>query len=424
MKNKEFFKNKNILIVGLARSGLACANLLCSLGANVFVTDNQENDSLKATALKLNPKIKLELGGHSESFVNGKDLVVISPGVSESSQAIIWARSKNIPVISEIECAYRLCEGEIISVTGSNGKTTTTTLIGKIIDESGKRAFVCGNIGKPFTSIVSDVKKDDYVVLEVSSFQLETIETFKPKIAVILNFSKNHLDRYKSIDEYFAAKKRIFLNQGSSDYLVLNSDDPILKKISREAKSKCIFFSKSKEFNPNQEAVIAVGSILGIDRNLCSKVFKAFKGLEHRCEQVAQIRGVTFINDSKATTVESCMWALENIHSPVILIAGGRHKGVDYSQILDLAQKKVKSTILVGEASKIISDAFKGKVACEVAKSMPDAVEKAFKLAKSGDCVLLSPMCSSFDMFLNYEERGRVFKEAVNVLKGKDNKHA
>jgi UDP-N-acetylmuramoylalanine--D-glutamate ligase len=414
MRNREYFKNKKVTVVGLARSGVACANLLYDLGANISITDNNDSSTLRKNLTDLKSKdIKIELGQHSKEFIKNKDLVVVSPGVPDSALPFAWAEELGIPVISEIEVAWVLCPATVIAVTGSNGKTTVTTLIGKILEKKGERVFVCGNIGRPFTGELHKMKEGDFVSLEISSFQLETIRTFKPKIALILNITTNHLDRYGSMQEYIQAKKRIYSNQDASDYLVLNYNDPILKELSKEAKAKVEFFSEEGELNPNQAAVLAVGSILGIEKQLCSDVFADFKGIEHRMEFVAQKGGVKFINDSKATTVESAIWALKNILEPIIWIAGGRHKGIDYKIISDLARKKVKKAILIGEAKEKIKDAFKGTLSVEDAATLEEAVRNAFSFAQPGDCVLLSPMCSSYDMFSDYEERGRVFKKAV-----------
>ncbi len=414
MLNTDYFKGKKVTMVGLARSGLAAANLLFDLGAEVKVTDGQDNVSLRANAEKLKSKgIKVELGKHSQEFIQGSDIVVVSPGVLNTSLPVIWAQEFNIPVISEVEVAAILCPGRLVAVTGSSGKTTVTTLIGKVIEASGRKAFVCGNIGNPFCGEVAKMSPEDYACLEISSFQLERIKSFKPHIAVMLNFSRNHLDRHKDMQEYLEAKKRIFLNQDKNDFLVLNGDDPVFKGLAKEADSKVIYFYEANGVNPNQAAAIAVASIVGIERKTCLKVFKEFRGLEHRLEYVAEINGIRFINDSKATVAESTVWAINNISSPIILIAGGRDKGVNYASIIDVAAKKVRTTILIGEARKKIAEAISAALAVEEAASLKEAVIKAFEKASSGDCVLLSPMCSSFDMFSNYEERGKAFKEIV-----------
>jgi UDP-N-acetylmuramoylalanine--D-glutamate ligase len=417
MKNVGYFKNKKVTIVGLARSGLACAQLLSDLGAQVSVTDNQDNASMRLNAAKLKAKnIKVEIGKHSEEFVKHRDLLVVSPGIPDTALPIILARQFKIPIISEIELGWILCPAKVIAVTGSNGKTTVITLIGKILAEKGARAFVCGNIGNPFCGEIPKMQAGDFVCLEASSFQLEKIQDFKPKISVILNFNCNHLDRHKNIEVYLAAKKRIFINQDKSDYSVLNYDDPVVRELAKETRAKVVYFSQNKDLNPNQAAVLAVGSILGIDKERCLKVLREFKGIEHRLEYVTEINNITFINDSKSTNAYSTLWALKNILQPIILIAGGRDKGVDYSIILDLIHKKVKEVILIGEARDKIKNALSGFLAIQEAPSLEGAVRLAFSKAKSGDCVLLSPMCSSFDMFTDFEERGRVFKKAVFAL--------
>ena len=421
MRNTDYFKNKKVIIAGLARSGLACANLLHDLGARVSVTDNQDSDATRLNASKLKSNnIKFELGRHQPEFLKENELLVISPGVPNEALPIVWAKQSGMPVISEIELAWMLCPATVVAVTGSNGKTTVTTLIGRILAAGGKNVFTCGNIGNPFAGEVEKMREGDFVSLEVSSFQLENIQKFKPKIAVVLNFSPNHLDRYKNIREYLEAKKRIFMNQDKSDYLVLNCDDPVLKGLAKEALSQVATFTKEEKFNPNQSAVLAVGSILGIERKLILDIFKDFKGIEHRMEYAAEINKIKFINDSKSTTVDSAMWALGNIEGPVIMIAGGKHKGVDYGVIEDLARKKVRNLILIGEAKERIRSALGEFLPTEEAVNLEEAVEKAYKKAKPGDCVLFSPMCSSFDMFLNYEERGRVFKRAVQDLLKKE----
>jgi len=417
MRNIDYFRNKKVTVVGLARSGLACAQLLSDLGAEVSVTDCNDTPAVRLNAAQLKEKnIQFESGRHTPEFIAGRDFIVISPGVTNTSLPVTWAQELAIPVIAEIEVAWMVCPACVIAVTGSSGKTTVATLIGKVLEASGKRVFVCGNIGTPFCGEVAKMNPDDFVSLEVSSFQLEAIRYFKPKIAVMLNFSRNHLDRHKDMREYLDAKKRIFMNQGEDEFLVLNKQDPVLKRLAGETKAKVVYFSGTGQFNPNQAAVAAVSSILGINKGLCARVCADFKGLEHRLEYVSRINNVTFINDSKATTVESAVWAIKNISSPVILIAGGRDKGVDYRGIIDVSRKKVKEVIVIGEARQKIEDALRGALPLNDASTLEEAVRKAFHDAASGDCVLLSPMCSSFDMFSDYEERGKVFKKAVHAL--------
>lgn len=419
------YRDKKVTVVGLARSGIAAANLLADLGAKVSVTEKADNENLKAAACELRKRrIEVELGGHTEGFVKDKDLIVVSPGVNNKSCALIWADELKIPVISEIELAWSICPATVIATTGTNGKTTVTTVIAKALEAKGKRAFALGNIGKPFSQEVRNMNCADFVSLEVSSFQLERIIKFKPKVSAILNLTCDHLDRYKDMDEYLAAKKRIYMNQDSDDYLVLNYDDPVLRALSKEAKAKTIFFSCKKSsgnsgffMNPNHFAVIAAASIFGVSENDCLEVFRNFKGVEHRLEEVRVSEGVKFINDSKATNVSSTVWALNNIREPIILIAGGRDKNSDYKTISSLLKEKVKFLILIGEATEKINNSFKGLLPIQRASSLDEAVSAAFSKAVSGDCVLLSPMCASFDMFDNYEHRGRVFKEIVNRLK-------
>ena len=343
-------------------------------------------------------------------------MLVISPGVTNASFPVVWALEAGIPVISEIELAWMLCSAKIVAVTGSGGKTTVTTLIGKIIEASGSKVFTCGNIGNPFSGEVQKMKPQDYVSLELSSFQLGMIRDFRPKVAVMLNFSRNHLDWHKDMQEYLDAKKRIFLNQQADDFLVLNELDPVIKAMAGESRAKVAYFSQSPGVNPNQAAVLAVASVLGIDKAVCEKVFSEFKPLPHRMEYVAEFGKVRFINDSKATLMESTVWAIKNIPSPVILIAGGKDKGVDYSGIIESGRDKVKAVVLIGQAKDKIRASLAGAFTIAEAATLEEAVHLAYRRAAPGDCVLLSPMCSSFDMFSNYEERGEIFKKAVLQL--------
>ncbi|MFA5286864.1 MAG: UDP-N-acetylmuramoyl-L-alanine--D-glutamate ligase [Candidatus Omnitrophota bacterium] len=417
MRNKDYFKGKNILIAGFARSGLASANLLHDLGASVSITDNSDNAITRQNLKELkSQKIKIELGKHSRDFMKGIDTVIISPGLSNEALPILWAKEARIPVISEIELAWLLCPAQIIAITGTNGKTTVTTLVGKIIEATGKRVFTCGNIGKPFSLEVEKMRDGDYVSLEVSSFQLENIDSFRPKVSVVLNLSRNHLDRYSDMQEYLKAKKRIFKNQDSSDFLVLNYDDPAIRNLNLEAAAKAVYFKAENGLNSNQSAALAIAGILNIERDIVFNVFRDFKGVEHRMEEVLELNGVRFINDSKSTTTQATVWALNALSCPIILIAGGREKGNDYSEISSLARGKVKSAILIGEAKDRIEKAFAGVIDAEPAATLDEAIKKAVSLAPKGSCVLFSPMCKSFDMFSNYEERGKAFKSIVSEL--------
>ena len=420
------YKNKKVVVVGMARSGIAAGHLLREAGAEVFLSDSGSQEKIKASAEDLRRKgFIVEIGGHTLDFIRNKDLLVVSPGVSNTSEALRWADTLRIPVISEIELAWSLCPATVIAVTGTNGKTTVTTLMAKVLEASGKKALALGNIGRPFSQEVLNLTKDDFVSLEVSSFQLETIRNFKPRVSVILNLTPDHLDRYKDMREYFQAKKRIFMNQDEHDFTVLNYDDPSLRVLSQETRAKTGFFSmhnhlKSGEsnLNPNHLAVKAVATIFAIPDAVSDEVFCNFKGVEHRMEVVRTINEIDFINDSKATNVDSTVWALHTIHKPAFLIAGGRDKKSDYRQIASVMKLKVKLLVLFGEAKDKIRAALNGVLPITEVSSLEEAVKVSFSNAQPGDCVLLSPMCASFDMFENYEHRGKVFKEIVNRLTG------
>lgn len=418
MINTEYFKGKRVVVVGLARSGFSCALLLQGIGAYVKVTDHSDSNAdvlEKADRLRAR-NILVELGRHTDSFLSKADIVVISPGVPFTALPVQWARENGIPLLSEIEIAWLLCPAQLIAVTGSNGKTTTTTLIGKVLTAANKQAFVCGNIGTPFSQVVADVGTQDYVVLEISSFQLEGIRTFQPRVAVVLNCTPNHLDRYSSMEEYAQAKMRIFKNQKSGDYLVLNKMDPEVSSWGKWASSRVVFFSGDEKNNEDQAAVRAVADILQIPQTTVDSVLASFTGIEHRLELVAQANGISFVNDSKATTVDSARWALSNVKAPVVWIAGGRHKGVDYSVIADLARAKVKELIVIGEARQLIRQALEKVVPVSEAASLEEAVKAGFKKASSGETILFSPMCSSYDMFKDYEERGKAFKRIAEAV--------
>ena len=417
------FKDKRVVVLGLGSSGFFSAKLLKKLGAKVFLSDKFEEKKQREYSCQLKElSIDFELGKHTRDNIERADYIVVSPGVALNSEPIEWAKKKSIEVIGEIELAYQHCPAQIIAVTGTNGKTTVTTLIGKILEKAGRKTFVLGNIGRPFSSCVDEIKDSDLVSLEVSSFQLETTKDFKPKVSLILNFTPDHLDRHKSLEEYFKAKKRIFLNQDKDDFLVLNYSDVNLRPLAEETKAKVLFFGEGKSgfdekrFNSNQLSVLKVAEIFGIDSEICLEVFDEFKGIEHRMEFVASIKGIDFINDSKATNIEATIWALSNSTKPVVLIAGGRDKGSDFSNIGYILKDKVKSLVLFGQAKEKIKNSLAKIVNTVEAKDIFEAVNLAFAQAGDGDCVLLSPMCASFDMFSNYEERGRTFKKAVNNL--------
>ncbi|MBF0485746.1 MAG: UDP-N-acetylmuramoyl-L-alanine--D-glutamate ligase [Candidatus Omnitrophica bacterium] len=413
-------KGKTVTIIGAARSGLAAANLVMELGGKVKITDAKPRQEFEKdlVAIRDLSRVEIESGGHTREFVLKSDLVVASPGVWRDAEPLAWAREAGIPVWGEIEFAWRFCRKPVIAVTGSNGKTTTVTLISKVIEAAGKKVCLCGNVGTPFSAHV--LKDVDYFVVEISSFQLELIETFRPFIAVLLNFSQNHLDRHPDMQDYFNAKARLFMNQASSDFAVLNSRDEWSKKAADKTRARVRFFNKPGETrNPNHLAVLEVARILGIADTVANKVFDSFRGVEHRLEKVRVLDGVTYINDSKSTTVEAGRWALSTMTKPVILIAGGHDKGADYSVLREMVKLKVKKLFVLTKEDTTrgkFHKAFDGAAALADYTDMAEAVSAARKEALSGETVLLSPMCASFDMFDNFEHRGRVFKEIVNNL--------
>jgi len=414
------YRGKRVTVIGCARSGAAAARLLDRLGAHVFVTEAAQSPAIdehfKALAVF---GIKGEKGGHTERALEKADLAVLSPGVPLDAVPVRWARSRGIDVISEIELAASVCPAPIIAVTGTNGKTTTTTLVGLAVRAWGRQAHILGNIGSPFSLCADKIPPDDFVCLEVSSFQLETIRRFRPRVAVILNLTPDHLDRYPDMEAYFLAKKRITMNQGPEDWLVLNHADPRLRSLAGATRAPVIFFNEDPpeaRGNENQLAVLAAARCLGIPPQTCEEVFAAFKGVEHRMEIVRTLNGIDFINDSKATNIEAVVWALRNVTKPAVLIVGGRDKGSDFGRILGLVREKAKAAVVVGEAAARIAAAWQGVVPLQRAASFEEAVRAAFLQARDGDCVLLSPMCKSFDMFTDYEHRGRVFKDLVAQL--------
>ena len=412
--------------MGAAKSGLAAAALLSRHGARVYISEKGGIERFPPHFISWAREqgVQIEAGGHTREFIAGSDLVVTSPGIPYLAPPLVWAREQGIMVWGEIELASHFCPLPVIAVTGSNGKTTVVTLITGVLNASGKKAVLCGNVGTPFCDCVDSLSDADFVVLEVSSFQLETIEHFRPFIGVCLNFSQNHLDRHKDLEEYFAAKKRLFENQTPDDYAVLNYHCEPFREAAKDFRSQVVYFDRPGDkrpgsvLNPNFLAVWAVSRILGIADEVVLQVFRSFPGVEHRMEKVRLLDGVEYINDSKATTVEAGRWALESLDKPVILICGGRDKNLDYSVLKDLVRKKVKTMIAIGEAQDIFRQAFSEVVPFETADTLPAAVDRSRRKACTGDCVLLSPMCASFDMFKNFEERGTVFKSIVQNLPG------
>lgn len=412
-------KDKRVTIIGAAKSGIAAAELVLRLGGRVRISDSQPREKIEKTlaGLKGQKGVEIESGGHTRDFVCGGDLVVASPGVWKDAAPLKWAREAGIPVMGEIELAWRFCSQPVIAVTGSNGKTTTVTLIAKVIEKAGKKAALCGNVGVPFSSRVLEADVDIFVV-EISSFQLELCETFRPHIALVTNFSQNHLDRHPTMEDYFEAKKRLFMNQTSRDVAILNACDEWSARIPAAIRSRVVWFNKEGESeNPNHLAVLEVARALNIPDGVARKVFADFKGVEHRLEKVRTLDGVEYVNDSKSTTAESGRWALERMERPAVVIVGGSEKNIDYAPLRALVQKKARAVVAFGLIREKFRAAFEGAVPLEVvAGDMKEAVTRARALAHTGDCVLLCPMTASFDMFDNFEHRGRVFKQIVMEL--------
>ena len=419
-----------VIVVGLGKSGQEAARLIASRKDTVFITEFKDDAASRiAGDLLIKEGVvkpgNVELGCHTDKFIKKADLMVVSPGVRRDAEPIKLAESKGIPVISELELAYAMCPADIIAVTGTSGKTTTTTLIGQMLKRSGLDAVVCGNIGNPFSGEIKRIKKDSVVVLEVSSFQLELIDKFKPRVSIVLNISDNHLDRHKDMEEYVTAKCRIFLNQDKKDALFLNKNDELLREIACIVKGPRVgFFNEYKDFgkryniaNEDYLAAMSAASMMNVSEAVMLKVIKNFKGIEHRLEAVANINGVDFINDSKATTISSVEWALKSLGENIILIMGGKYKGGDFGLLKELVKKKVDYIISIGEARREIKNGLDGVKPIFEAKDFSEAVFEGFKKAKKGGRVLLSPGCSSFDMFKNYEQRGKIFKELVNEIR-------
>ncbi len=445
-------KGKRVLVVGLGRSGVASALFLEEKGARVTVSDAKTEDQLRGEIPKLLDRgIAVETGGHGERTFQQQDLIVVSPGVPGDVPLLAQARQRGIPVIGEIELASRFLKGHIVAITGSNGKTTTTALTGEVISWGGWESLVGGNIGTPAISLVPESTADTYNVLEVSSFQLETIQTFHPEAAVVLNVTPDHLDRHGSMEAYIAAKKRIFENQTSADWAVLNADDANCVRMAQGIRAQLRWFSRRKEVEQgafvrdghivhrddsaetaimpvdeiplkgahNLENVLAaacVGMIIPCEPRRIRSAVKEFKAVEHRLEHVATIAGVDYYNDSKATNVDATIKALESFPANLHVILGGKDKGSDYTVLAPLLRERAKRVYTIGAAAEKIESQIAGSADVLRAGTLETAVKKASESAAPGDVVLLAPACASFDQFENYEHRGRVFKELVNAL--------
>jgi UDP-N-acetylmuramoylalanine--D-glutamate ligase len=442
--------NKRVTVAGAARSGLAAAELLARRGARVTLSDSRadvpEADYLRSLG------VTLEVGGHTPETFTSADLVVLSPGVPPEQAAVQAARDRGIPVIAEIELASRWLQGRVIAITGTKGKSTTTALTGRMLEAAGFKVTVGGNIGSPLSAQVSESTPDTFHVVETSSFQLEQIDTFHPWIAVMLNFSPDHLDRHPDVAAYGAAKARIFENQEVSDFAVINADDPAVLELARRGRAAVRRFSLAGSIDRGTAvdegwivdrqldriqrlvplgaihllgphlvndvmAAATVGAIAGATPAAMTAAVDAFRGLEHAMELVADVGGVRFVNDSKATNVESALRSIESFDRDLVPIMGGRFKGGDLRLLRDPLSVRARAVVVIGEAGPLLREALGDVVRVEEANSFAAAIDRAHELAKPSGVVLLAPACSSFDMFRDYAERGRRFKEEVERLR-------
>ena len=444
-------RKKRVLVVGLARTGVATALFCAGHNAVVTATESRAESELGDAPAKLRAAgVILELGGHTEKTFLAQDLIVPSPGVPADDKFLLLAKSKGITVWSEIELAYRFLEGKLIGITGSNGKTTTTTLVHHILVNGAMRAYLAGNVGTPLISEVEKMDAGSVAVAELSSFQLELIEKFRPNIGALLNLTPDHLDRHKTMEAYAAAKARIFENQTELDAAILNADDAASAKYAPK-KPQVFWFSRQKRVaqgaclhgdeivvmhhgkeDPvmkaaeiplagahnleNVLAAVIIARLAGVDAATIAKAVKSFAGVEHRLEFVAEIRGVRFYNDSKATNVDATLKALDAFPGRILVILGGKDKGSDYTVLQKPLRERAILALLIGAAADMIERQIGGSVAIERAGTLERAVEAASMAARSGDVVLLAPACASFDQFENYEQRGRVFKQLVREL--------
>jgi len=446
----KYLKNKKVTVLGAGVSGMAAAQLLHRKGVDVFVSESQPASSKQHEKEVLQTQnIPFEFGKHSD-IIYKTDLLVVSPGISLDDTVIKKAEDKGLSVYGELEVASWYCRAPIIAVTGSNGKSTTTELIGYIFKNSGREYEIVGNIGRPFSEIADTIDSKSTAVIEVSSFQLETIKSFHPRVAIFLNISPDHLDRHGSMQIYSTLKSRIFENQTPEDFLIYNGMDTCVSDLIQDSKSQKIVFNKKSTDTPcgyieneklkvhfdgetvsvvdirkmkqqgkhnaaNATAAALCARVMGIEWESIRYSLQYFKGLSHRMEFVRRKNDVVWINDSKATNVDAVWYALESFNSPVILIAGGRDKDADFYKLYDQVAQKVKHMILLGEAAQKMKNVFKG-ISISIVASMEEAVKEAEKIAEPGDNVLLSPCCTSFDMFTNFKERGNTFKDLVNKL--------
>jgi UDP-N-acetylmuramoylalanine--D-glutamate ligase len=444
-------RNKRVLVVGLARTGMATALFCAARGACVTATDTRTESELDAAVAELRKAgVGLELAGHRQELIQGADLIIPSPGVPADAPLLQSARSKGVTIWSEIELASRFLKGRLIGITGSNGKTTTTSLIEHILKKAGFSTILAGNIGTPLISYVEKTSDKTITIAELSSFQLELVEKFRPNISLFLNLTPDHLDRHHTLESYGAAKARIFENQTEADSAVLNADDPGTTPYA-PAKPQLFWFSRKQRVAQgafvrendilfrcegmeekvlkladiplagshnveNVLAAVAAARLAGAEPAAVAKGVRSFAGVEHRLEFVAEIGGVRFYNDSKATNVDATLKALDAFSGRILIILGGKDKGSDYTLLQARLREKAILALLIGAAASKIEKQIAGSVAIEQAGTIERAVETAANAARPGDVVLLAPACASFDQFQNYEHRGRVFKELVHQL--------
>ena len=441
-------KDKNVLVIGLARTGRECARFLVGQGARVTVSDRRPDGELKDELKSLaGLPIRYFLGAEERHWLSAIDCIIPSPGVPADNALISEAAARRIPVLSEIELAYRFFRAPLVAVTGTNGKSTTTTLIGEMVKAGGRKAFIGGNLGTPFIGALSG--RWDWGVLEISSFQLEWIEHFRPRVAVLLNVTEDHLDRYATFDDYRRAKERIFAAQSESDFAVLNREDPRVWTLKQKLQARVVSFGFAEvrdgiyatadrivwrdggreESFPlarvkiqgvhnveNMMAAVAAARLAGIAREPIQQSLENFPGLEHRLEFVREKDGVSYYNDSKGTNVGAVVKSLAGFAAPVILIAGGIDKGGDYGPLEEGIKRTVRRLVLFGAAKNVIARALGHLTETVIVENLAEAVRDAAAAARAGDIVLLSPACSSFDQFRNYAERGASFKQLVQGL--------
>lgn len=445
---------KRVLVVGLGKSGLAAARFLKERGARVTVSDSRPATLIAELPSLVDQGIVVEAGSHGLLTFRRQDLIVVSPGVPMSTPELKQVRAMGMPVIGELELGWRFLLGEVVAITGSNGKTTTTTLMGEILEADGRATLVGGNIGRPVTEMVGESSSSSWSVLEVSSFQLETTVEFKPRIAVVLNITPDHLDRHGTFEAYAAAKARITERQGVEDFLVLNAEDVPTQMVAAKTKAQIywfsakrqvkqgafvrgeiIFFAETEGAKPeavmpvveiplagahnveNVLAAVCAARLAGVEAETIRGAVRVFKAVEHRLEFVRDLNGVRYFNDSKATNVDATVKAVESFAGGIHLILGGKDKDSDYAAMAALLRERVKTVITIGSAAEKIERQLAGVVKIERAETMERAVALARRTAVAGDTVLLAPACASFDQFENYEHRGRVFKELANGLK-------